>query len=105
MLSLLDQQEVCTRGDLAAHVHPAFDFRHNPWMKSMGLDRELADGALTAKAWRSLFSRGWVLDQELLLISDVGREYLKKHGKDQRKRSVARTPIGYAVTGIRRHNP
>jgi hypothetical protein len=81
MLSLLDQRKVRKRGDLAARVHQAFDFRNNPWMKSMGLDRELADGALIAKSLEELFSRGWVLDQEPLLISGVGREDLNKQGK------------------------
>jgi hypothetical protein len=39
-------------------------------MKSMGLDRELADSALIAKSLEALFSHGWVLDQEPLLISE-----------------------------------
>jgi Co/Zn/Cd efflux system component len=81
MLYLVDGQEVQTRGDLVERVRQAFDFRNNPWMKLIGLDRQFANDAAIEQSLKELFSRGWVIDQEPLIISYEGKEYLKRQSK------------------------
>jgi Co/Zn/Cd efflux system component len=42
MLYLVDHGEVRTKAELVDRAHQAFDFRNNPWMKMVGLDRQFA---------------------------------------------------------------
>jgi hypothetical protein len=41
MLAIVDRREVATRGELAAHIRQAVDFQDNPWLRSVGLNRQL----------------------------------------------------------------
>ena len=84
MLYLVDQREVQTRADLLERVHKAFDFRNNPWMKMVGIDRQFASETVVEQILDELFSKGWVVDQEPLLISGEGREYLKRQMRHHR---------------------
>jgi hypothetical protein len=85
MLYLIDRHEVQTKEDLLNRVHEAFDFRDNQWMKMVGLDRQFASEAEIEQQLNELFSHGWVVDQDPLLISQIGREYLKKQNKHSRR--------------------
>lgn len=87
MLSLVARQEVQTRADLANRARQAFDFRYNPWMKLVGLDRQFASDATIVQSLNELFFHGWVLDQEPLIISETGMEYLNKRVKHQREQA------------------
>jgi len=78
MLTLIDQQEVQTRSELMKQTSQAFDYRDNLWMKMVGLDREFANEIAITKSMSELFSHGWVLDQNPLVISGAGKEYLKR---------------------------
>ena len=86
MLYLVDQREVQTRADLVEHVHQAFDFRDNQWMKMVGLDRQFASETEIEHILDELFSQGWVVNQEPLLISQKGKKYLKRQSRHRRMR-------------------
>jgi hypothetical protein len=85
MLDLVDCQEVRTRAELVERACQAFDYRNNPWMELVGLNRRFASDKTVELNLNELFSRGWVLDQEPLLISEIGKEYLDKKGKRPRE--------------------
>ncbi len=85
MLYLVDHREVQTRDDLVDRVHQAFDFRNNPWMRLVGLDRQFASETEIEQNLNELFSQGWVVDQEPLLISQKGKEYLKRQMRHHRE--------------------
>ena len=88
MLYLVDRREVRTRSDLIGRVHEAFDFRNNQWMRMVGLDRQFASETEIEQNLNDLFSQGWVVDQEPLLISKKGKEYLKKQNTHRLRRLV-----------------
>jgi Co/Zn/Cd efflux system component len=88
MLYLVDRREVQTRGDLVERARQAFDFRNNPWMKLMGLDRQFANDTAIEQNLNELFSRGWVVNQEPLIISNKGKEYLKRQNKLHQSRDM-----------------
>jgi Co/Zn/Cd efflux system component len=88
MLYLVDHGEVQTRDDLVDRAHQAFDFRNNPWMKLVGLDRQFANDAAIEQSLDELFSHGWVLNQEPLILSYEGKEYLKRQSKRRRGRHM-----------------
>ena len=90
MLYLVNQCEVQTRDDLVDRVHQAFDFRNNPWMKLVGLDRQFAGETEIEQSLDELFSRGWVIDQKPLVITREGKEYLKRHNKHRRVRGISK---------------
>jgi Co/Zn/Cd efflux system component len=81
MLCLVNSQQVQTRHDLADRTRQAFDFRNNPWMKLIGLDQQFANDTAIEQSLNELFSRGWVLDQEPLIISYEAKEYLKRQSE------------------------
>jgi Co/Zn/Cd efflux system component len=91
MLYLVDQREVQTRADLVERVHQAFDFRNNPWMKMIGVDRQFASETEVEQILDEIFSQGLLIGQEPLSISKAGNEYLRKQSK-HRRRHLA--PIG-----------
>jgi Co/Zn/Cd efflux system component len=86
MLYLVDRQEARTRGELVDRVRQAFDFRDNPWMQAIGLDRQMATDSIIEQSLDELFSRGWIVDQDPLIISPEGKEHLKRQTKRRRKR-------------------
>jgi hypothetical protein len=76
MLSAVDGREVRMRDELAAHIRQAVDFRDNPWLKSVGLNRQLASDLVIDQSVDELFSGGWVVDQGPLMLSPKGKEVL-----------------------------
>jgi hypothetical protein len=88
MLYLVDHGEVQAKGDLVNRAHEAFDFRNNPWMKLIGLDRQFASDAEIEQNLNEAFSRGWLLDQEPLVITREGKEHLARQSKHHRSRAT-----------------
>ena len=84
ILFLVDQREVRTKADLTDRAHQAFDFRSNPWMKMVGLDRRFASDADIEQVLNDLIQRHWLIDQVPLTISDEGKKYLSKRVKRRR---------------------
>ncbi|HTP07585.1 MAG TPA: cation transporter [Anaerolineae bacterium] len=84
MLYLVSHEAIQTRNDLMDRARQAFDFRGNPWMKLMGLDRQFASDMSIEQSLNELFSRGWVVDQEPLICSEQGKEYLKQQNRLRR---------------------
>jgi hypothetical protein len=87
MLYLVDRQEVRTIGDLMNCARQSFDFRNNPWMKLIGLDMQFASDLVIEQNLNELISRGWLVDQELLIISVEGKKHLNRHFKPHWKQS------------------
>jgi Co/Zn/Cd efflux system component len=85
MLYLVDHREVQTRDDLVDRVHQAFDFRNNPWMKLVGLDRQFATDTIIEQILEEMFSQGLVVDQEPLILSPKGEECLKRQMRHHRE--------------------
>jgi Co/Zn/Cd efflux system component len=92
MLYLVERGEVQTKRDIIARVHAAFDFRNNQWMKLVGLDRQFASETEIEQVLNGLFSQGWVIDQEPLIISEAGKTYLRKQNRNRRRHLHAITP-------------
>jgi Co/Zn/Cd efflux system component len=88
MLYLVDRQEVQTRDDLADRTRQAFDYRNNRWMKLVGLDRQFAGDTAIERNLNELFSRGWMVNQEPLIVSSEGKEYLKRQSKRRQGRDI-----------------
>jgi hypothetical protein len=88
MLYVVDHLEVQTAGDLVDHAHRAFDFRNNPWMKLVGLDRQFANDSVIEQNLNELISRGWLVDQAPLIISSEGKEHLKRQTRPHWKAQV-----------------
>jgi len=89
MLSMVDGQEVRTRDELATCIRQAVDFQDNPWLKSVGLNRQLLADSVIEQGLDELFSGGWVVDQEPLILSPKGKEYVERHTRRHRRRSVS----------------
>jgi hypothetical protein len=79
MLNMVECQEIQSREELVDCARRAFDYRENRWMKLIGLDRQFVDVLGIEQVLRDLFSRGWLADQETLIITNEGKEYLNKH--------------------------
>jgi hypothetical protein len=86
MLYLVKGQGVQRRYELVDRARQTFDFRDNPWVKLLGMDRQFANDAVIERSVSELFSRGWVVDQEPLILSDAGKEYLRQQNKHRRRR-------------------
>ncbi len=86
MLSLVEDGEALTRRELAALIRQAVDFREDPWLKSVGLDRQLVSDAVIEASLEELFSGGWVSDHEPLALSSKGEGYLKREFRHHRQR-------------------
>jgi hypothetical protein len=86
MLSMVDRREVRTRDELAAHIRQAVDFQDNPWLKSVGLNRQLLADSVIEQGLGELFSGGWVIDQEPLILSPRGKEYVERQSRRHRRR-------------------
>jgi hypothetical protein len=91
MLSLIHYHEVRTREELAARIRQAVDLRDNPWLKPVGLDRQLVADPILEQSLNELFSGGWVVDQEALVLSERGKEYLKRRSQRKNARLAAKT--------------
>jgi Co/Zn/Cd efflux system component len=86
MLSMVDDHEVQTRDELASHIRQAIDFRDNPWLKSVGLNRQLATDLVIDQSVDELFSGGWVVDQAPLMLSQKGKEHIEQQTRRGKKR-------------------
>ena len=86
MLYLVDHGEVQTKQDLVNRAQQAFDFRNNQWMQLIGLDRQFANEAEIEQNLQEVLSRGWLLDQEPLTITQQGKEQLAQLSKRHRMR-------------------
>ena len=87
MLSMVDRREVRTRDELSAHIRQAVDFQDNPWLKSVGLNRQLLADSVIEQGLDELFSGGWVVDGEPLTLSSKGKEYVERQARRHRRRS------------------
>jgi hypothetical protein len=88
MLAIVDRREVATRGELAAHIRQAVDFQDNPWLRSVGLNRQLLADSVIEQGLNELFSDGWVVDREPLALSLKGKGYVERHTGRHRRRSA-----------------
>jgi hypothetical protein len=88
MLFLVEHEEIQTKDELVSRAHQAFDFRNNPWMRLVGLDREFESDANVQQNLEELFSRGWLLDQHPLAITLEGKQHLARQDRRQRGRAV-----------------
>ena len=52
----------------------------------VGLDRQFASETEIEHILDELFSQGWVVNQEPLLISQKGKKYLKRQSRHRRMR-------------------
>jgi hypothetical protein len=91
MLSMVDRREVRTRDELAAYIRQAVDFQDNPWLKSVGLNRQLLADSVIEQGLDELFSGSWVVDGEPLTLSLKGKEYVEKHTRRHRRRFASDT--------------
>jgi ferrous-iron efflux pump FieF len=85
-LYLVESQQVRTRPELLERVRRFVDFRDNPWMQAVGLDRQLATDPLIEQTLDEIFQQGWVIDQEPLILSEEGEKYLEKPNRHRRRR-------------------
>jgi hypothetical protein len=85
ILDLIDLQGGLAKGDLVNRALQAFDFRNNPWMKLIGLDRQFATETDIEQSLDQLIDHGWVADLEPLSLTLKGREFLKHQDKSSRK--------------------
>jgi hypothetical protein len=86
ILSTVDDREVRTRDELAAYIRQAVDFRDNPWLKSVGLNQQLASDLVIVQSVDELVSGGLVVDQEPLMLSPKGKKYIERQMRRHRKR-------------------
>lgn len=83
---LVESQQVQTKPELLERVRRHIDFRDNPWMQAVELNRQLATDPLIEQTLDEIFQRGWVIDQEPLILSAEGEKYLKKPNRHRRRR-------------------
>jgi hypothetical protein len=86
MLSMIDRREVRTREDLAAHIRQASNFQDNPWLKSVGLNRQLLADSVIEQGLDGLFSGGWVVDGDPLTLTLKGKEHVERNTRPHRRR-------------------
>jgi hypothetical protein len=91
MLAMVDQREIRTRDELAAHIRQAVDFQDNPWLKSVGLNRQLLADSVIEQGLDGIFSDGWVADGEPLALSLKGKDYVQRHSRRHRRRLARST--------------
>ena len=72
ILGLIHCGDAQTKGDLIDRAHNAFDFQGNPMMRLLGFDRQFANDKDIDRILDQLISRGWVIDQEPLTMSQEG---------------------------------
>jgi hypothetical protein len=73
---------------VAAHMCQAVDFQDNPWLKSVGLNRQLLADSIIEQSLDELFSGGWVVDREPLTLSLKGKGYVARHTRRHRRQST-----------------
>jgi hypothetical protein len=56
-------------------------------MNLVGLDRQFASDTAIEQSLDELFTKGWVVDQEPLIITHEGKEYFKRQNKRRWKQS------------------
>jgi hypothetical protein len=83
---LVESRQVRTKPELLERVRRSVDFRDNPWMQAVGLDRQFATDPLIEQTLDEIFRQGWVIDQEPLILSEEGEKYLKKPNRHRRRR-------------------
>jgi hypothetical protein len=88
MLQLINQRKVQARANLVERVRRDFDFRNNPWMKVVGLDRQFVYETEIEQDLNELFACGLVFNEESPVVSQAGKKYLKWHQKHRRVRKV-----------------
>lgn len=78
ILYLVEKEKVASPDALRERASLAFDFRDNPALRGFGLDQRSETGEQVEQRLQELFERGWLVENELLSVTDSGREYLSK---------------------------
>lgn len=92
-LYLVESQQVRTKPELLERLQRFFDFRDNPWMKAVGLDRQIATDALIEQTLDEIIQSGWVIDKEPLILSEEGKNYLNKPNRRHRRGGLSKKII------------
>ena len=81
MMTLVEKGEAGTRAELMERMRRAVDFRASPWMRAAGLARQLAPDALLEDVMEASINDGWLVDGEVLVVSEEGRERLARQAR------------------------
>jgi Co/Zn/Cd efflux system component len=79
MLYLVEKRGVQARSELIAQARQALDFGRNPTLRALGLASEQPQSAkMIEQSVAELFERGWLMGDERLSVTDVGREQVSQ---------------------------
>jgi hypothetical protein len=82
MLYLVDEQGGLKRTELMARARQALDFSDDPTLRELGLDHQPHAGEMVERSIAELFAHDWVVGEELLDITDAGRQHLRRQMRD-----------------------
>jgi hypothetical protein len=89
MLDFIGRGEAHTRAELIERIRRTVDFRENPWMQAVGLDRQLAPDALIESVVEESVRKGLFRDGEPLVLSEKGRELLAGQTRRRQRRGFS----------------
>ena len=78
MLSVVQNQMTQTRSEPIAQSHQPVDFSSNPMLRELGLAQQPHVAEIIEQSLTELFERGWLVGDERLSVTDVGREHLRR---------------------------
>jgi hypothetical protein len=82
MLYLVERQGVQTRSELVAQARQALDFSDNSVLRELGLHRQPQAGEVIEESLAELFEHGWLEEEEVLNVTDAGREQLRRRMRE-----------------------
>jgi hypothetical protein len=92
ILRFAEGGEMRNKTELRERVLRTVDFRDNPWMQAMGLDRQLAAQDHIERLIGETVQNGWVIDSEPVSLSEEGLQYLARSHRAHRRHG-RRTPM------------
>ena len=90
MLHLIEAKDGEMRADLLEETRRALDFTDHPMLRALGVDRSPVSDEAIRRSVDELVERGWVVEGEILRVTEAGRARLerrKKEGKALHTRS------------------
>jgi hypothetical protein len=86
MSGLIERGDASTKAELIERVRRAVDFRENPWMHAVGLDRQIAPDAVIESVIEECMRRNLFADCEPLVLSERAKELLARQTRNRRHR-------------------
>ena len=84
ILFLVEKEKVTSPDEIKTKVSQAFDFSDNPALRGFGLDQRSETSERVGQSLQLLYDKGWLEGSEQLIITEAGRDHLRKMARGTR---------------------